>query len=350
MSGPRISVIIPTHNRPEKLEETLGHLTRQNLAASDYEIIVVDDGSTPPVTLSSRDPVATARGTVPTFRLVRLDGGERSAARNTGASIANGELLVFMDDDITVRDDFLTAHLEAHREWPQALLVGSIRLPESSLETPFGRFRQRLEDSDIPHRRGPTAMRNFCAAANMAISHARFEELGGFDRAISSGEDQDLALRHTGSGGVIAFVPDARVIHRDGALDVGSYCRRVEWGAEMIIPLCRRYPELPDNVERERVNGPVRWGAEPIALSARKVAKAAAGSTPLDLALMKTAMILERLAPESGLLRRLYRLLLGIYLQRGYRRGREREAIGGRSSSNLVPEGDKFNSRGHRPR
>jgi len=316
MSGPRVSVIIPTHNRPEKLEETLAHLTRQSLDASDYEIIVVDDGSTPPVTLPAN------------FRLIRLDGGERSAARNKGAAAARGELLVFVDDDITVGNNFLAAHLEAHREWPRALLVGAIRLPESALLTPFGRFRQHLEDSDIPKRRGPTGMRNFCAAANTAISRARFDELGGFDPGIASAEDQDLALRHTASGELIVFVPEARVIHRDSSLDLGSYCRRAEWGAEMMIPFCRRYPDLPDNVVRERINGPVRWGAEPIGLSVRKTAKTAFAAAPLRLVLMGTAIILERLAPASALLERIYRLILGIHLQRGYRRGQETEAVG----------------------
>ena len=69
----------------------------------------------------------------------------------------------------------------------------------------------------------------------------------GFDAVLASSEDQDLALRHTATGGRIAFVPEARVVHCDSALDIRSYCRRAEWGAEHMIPFCRRYPDWPAN-------------------------------------------------------------------------------------------------------
>lgn len=314
MSTVLISVIIPTHNRHEKLAETIAPLRRQTFRADHYEVIVVDDGSTPPVGLP-------ASGGGPELRLLRRGGGERSAARNTGAEAARGQLLVFVDDDITVEANFLEVYWRAHKEWPEALMVGAIRLPESAVSTPFGRFRQQLEDQGIPVKRGPVEMRNFCAAANMAMARARFLELGGFDRGIASSEDQDLALRHTGREGEIVFVPEARVIHRDGALDIRDYCRRAEWGAEMMAPFCRRYPEFPDNVERERVNGPAQWGREPASVSVRKAVKAVLGVAPLRAGLIGVVKVLERLAPESVALERLYRLLLGIHLQRGYRRG-----------------------------
>src|SRR5262249_14240230 len=93
LMGPRCSVVIPTHNRHAKLAETLAGIARQTLPAQEYEIIVVDDGSAPPVVL----PNGEGR---PECRLVRLEGSERSAARNAGGAIACGHLLVFIDDDI----------------------------------------------------------------------------------------------------------------------------------------------------------------------------------------------------------------------------------------------------------
>jgi GT2 family glycosyltransferase len=104
---------------------------------------------------------------------------------------------------------------------------------------------------------------NFCAAANMSIPRNLFQGLGGFDCAITSSEDQDLAMRHTAKGGLIAFLPEAEAVHHDNALDIRSYCRRAEWGIENMLPFCHRYPELPDNIERAMVNGLPRWGEEP---------------------------------------------------------------------------------------
>jgi len=317
MSHIVISVIIPTHNRPEKLADTLACLKQQSLPATEYEIIVVDDGSSPPMILPE-----DAEG--PSCTLVRLEGTERSAARNAGATVAKGDLLIFVDDDIIVRDDFLEVHLRAHREWPDALVVGRISLPREALVEPFGRFRQRLEQQFVPTNRALTAMRNLCTAANMSISRDLFQKLEGFEHRIVSSEDQDLALRHTARGGRIVYLPEARALHRDSALDIRSYCRRAEWGSEQMMPFCQRHPDLPDNLERERINGPVKWGEESLAQSLRKVIKAVLANRVVIEALFRVASLLERLAPTSAALDRVYRLLLGIHIFRGYRRGLKR--------------------------
>ena len=142
-----------------------------------------------------------------------------------------------------------------------------------------------------------------------------------------SSEDQDFALRHTGRGGKIVYIPEAEAIHNDNALDIGSYCRRAEWGAEHMVPFCKRYPDWPDNVERETVNGPVRWGREPISQSSRKLLKLGLTISPVLAVLFVVASILERTAPDSLALDRVYRLLLGAHILRGYRKGRKRAAI-----------------------
>lgn len=309
-SLPRISVVVPARNRPGPLAETLVTLRAQELPQDAYEIVVVDDGSEPALT------------SVPAgVRLERLDGRERSAARNAGAQVATGELLVFLDDDITVSSGFLGAHLAAHREWRGALAVGAIDLPEYALREPFGRFRQALERTGIPSQRGITRLRNFCTAANMSIARRQFLRLGGFDETLVSAEDQDLALRHSKAGGTIVFLPEAVGIHRDEAMDVRSYCRRAEWGSGRLVAFCRKHPAWPENMVRERVNGPVRWGREALGQSARKVAKKLVAVRPvLEMLFQVTAMI-ERVAPESSVLERMYRVLLGVHIYRGYRSG-----------------------------
>jgi hypothetical protein len=313
-----VSVVVPTRNRPARVQETVTLLARQSLPASEYEIVVVDDGSTPPLS-----PIALDG---PPIRLVRLDGGGRSGARNAGAEAASGTLLVFVDDDIGVEPTFLRAHVRAQEEWPGALAVGAIRLPSEALARPLPRFRQRLEQTGLPRERGLTTLAHSCTAANLSLPCIRFRELGGFDRTLASGEDQDLALRHTTRGGAMAFLPEAVGIHNDSALDIRGYCRRVEAGSEEQVGFLRRHPEDPQAVDRNRVNGPLRLGREPLSLSARKLVKSALSLPPaLALALAGTAA-LEAAAPESDLLEGAYRLLLGIHIQRGYRRGLRAEA------------------------
>jgi len=88
-----------------------------------------------------------------------------------------------------------------------------------------------------------------------------------------------------------------------------------------LIPFCRRYPDWPNNVEREVVNGALSWGCEPITLSLRKVAKSAMYLRPCREALFIVAAAMEGIAPRSKILERLYRTLIGVYIFHGYRQG-----------------------------
>jgi hypothetical protein len=200
------------------------------------------------------------------------------------------------------------------------LVVGSIRLPHETIQSSFGRFRQKLEDTGLPQR-GVTAKANFCAAGNMSITRRDFHEIGGFDRAIVSGEDQDLAMRHVARGRRIAFEPAAQAIHCDSALDLRAYCQRVEWGSRNLMPFVNRYPTLPDNVDRQRVNGRVRIGREPLPLSAKKVLKSILSLSAVREVLFGVASVLEGVSAPPALLDRTYRTLIGIHMLRGYREG-----------------------------
>src|SRR5262245_56955329 len=93
--APRLSVIIATRNRPELLAATLERLCAQSVPADEYEVVVVDDGSSPPLALP--DAVGAAA-----IHLVRTVGVERSAARNAGVAAARGEWILFLDDDMAV--------------------------------------------------------------------------------------------------------------------------------------------------------------------------------------------------------------------------------------------------------
>src|SRR5437870_6666188 len=108
MNSLRTTVIIATRNRPQELAATVASLRDQSIAAESFEIVVADDGSAPPVVLP------------PPCRVIRLEGVERSAARNAAAGVARGEILIFVDDDMTFRSDFIAQHVAAQNEWAGA--------------------------------------------------------------------------------------------------------------------------------------------------------------------------------------------------------------------------------------
>lgn len=311
---PSISVIVPTRNRPRRLEATIRCLRSQRIAPASYEIVIVDDGSVPRVRLK-------AGPAEPACTMLRTPNVERSAARNAGVAAASADRILFLDDDMLVGPEFVDAHVQALEEWPEALVVGAVRLPDDALATPFGRFRQALECRVVPSGRGLTSSAEFCTAQNLSMGKGVFRALGGFDPALVSSEDQDLALRHVARGGKVGFVPAADAIHADHALDVRSYCRRAEWGSRTLVPFIRRYPDLPVNRHRERINGPIRWGEESLGQTLKKLTKSTLALPPLTTVLFLVAGLVERVAGESRLLDRTYRLLLGLHLFRGHRRG-----------------------------
>ncbi len=114
MSKQRISVIIPTFNRPSALKHCL-----RSLAVSDYphdwfEIIVVNDGSDPPAAVSVPGRL--------TVRLLHQANAGPSAARNAGAAVASGDLLAFTDDDCEIDPGWLPALATEAASAPGCLL------------------------------------------------------------------------------------------------------------------------------------------------------------------------------------------------------------------------------------
>lgn len=319
------SVIVPTHNRPAGIAETIGHLIRA-CSGTGSEVIVVDDGSDPHV------PSFQAN-----VRLIRTPGVERSNARNRGATAARGEILIFVDDDMTVGEDFVRAHEGASVDFPGALCVGGVRLSERFTGSPFGRFRHLIEDPTQTRPRGLMAEKNCCTAQNMSIPREAFLAMGGFDPAIVSGEDQDFALRFSERGGRIAFVPEAVAIHRDSAVDLKSYCHRHLWGSRAMAPFLRRYPDREDSQARLRFD-PKNVGARPFAEQMACAVRQSLSTSLILRLLLGAVTALEQTGARDAVLFPMYRVLLGLHLFRGFRAGLAEVKVAPPLPPALVPE------------
>jgi glycosyltransferase involved in cell wall biosynthesis len=96
-----ISIIIPTYNEKNDLENCIESLGAQTF--TDFEIIVIDDGSTD----GTLEILKNLKRSLPNFKFAKQEHKGAGAARNMGASFAKGEILVFVDADMTFDEDFV---------------------------------------------------------------------------------------------------------------------------------------------------------------------------------------------------------------------------------------------------
>ncbi len=200
---PRTAVIVPSYNRPAALKACLEALTTQT--ETDYEVIVVDDGSP--------EPLAPLGEGLDRVRIIRQDNAGPAAARNRGAAEADAEFLAFTDDDCRPRADWLTQLRAAQGGVAERLVGGRVEngLPANRYAT----ASQDLCDFLYDWFNADTGDMPFFTSNNIGCDAMRFHLLGGFDQTfpLAAAEDRDFGLRWREEGGALAFAADAVIDH-----------------------------------------------------------------------------------------------------------------------------------------
>jgi glycosyltransferase involved in cell wall biosynthesis len=229
---PLVSVIVPTHNRPEMLREALASVRLQTF--TDYEIIVVSNGE--------RSTVASAEAAeLYKARFLSLPDGNVSTARNGGIAAAQGEWIAFLDDD----DLWLPNKLEHH-----------VRHTDADM-TVSGYVAFHPDGREEKHTMQPppgSILRSLChgrwtplPTATM-IRRSTLIDVGGFDPSFQSGEEinlwQRVAWRHK-----IAHVPEILVRYRIGHARLTS--RQLSWYREEITHYLKMRRDTPPDLRSE---------------------------------------------------------------------------------------------------
>jgi glycosyltransferase involved in cell wall biosynthesis len=216
---PFISVVVPTHDRPAPLGRCLRALAGQDYPVDSFEIIVVDDGSAPPVDRAGVIDPGCA------LRVVRQACAGPGVARNHGASLARGELLAFTDDDCEPDARWLSAIAGRWRDRPGHLIGG--QTINRLIDDPYASASQFLISYLYEYYDRDHDDSRFFTSNNMAVSLDEFQRIGGFDRrfGLAAAEDRDLCDRWRHSGRRMAYAPGAVVRHAHAA-NFRGFCRQ----------------------------------------------------------------------------------------------------------------------------
>ncbi|WP_455960564.1 glycosyltransferase family 2 protein [Alistipes finegoldii] len=218
----RLSLIIPTHNRSERLIAALESVIRQDLPAADWECVVVSNNSTDDTVARFGDFAARYPGL--NLRLVTEDGPGVSYARNRGIAETSAPLLVFIDDDERINPGFLRAYADFFDAHPDAVVAGGRIIAEYVTGRPAWLSKYTEMPIANPMDFGD-AVRPFPAGrvpggGNMAFRRSAALRYGGFDpslgrvgRMLIGGEENDFFERLMHGGETCWYVPGAVMWH-----------------------------------------------------------------------------------------------------------------------------------------
>jgi GT2 family glycosyltransferase len=203
---PLFSVVVPTYGRRAQLAACLDALADQDFPRERFEVIVVDDGSMPPV----GDGVAPPRAPLDLKLLAQSNAGP-AAARNRGAAQARGRFLAFTDDDCLPDARWLNALAARFDASPDALVGG--RTVNALAGNHYSATSQLIIDVVYAHYNAGGGGASFFASNNFAVPATAFREAGGFDEGFRCSEDREFCDRWRARGLRLVYAPEAIVHH-----------------------------------------------------------------------------------------------------------------------------------------
>lgn len=209
---PKLSFVIPAFNEERLIRQTLAEIHRcLHGAELSYEVIVADHGSD-----DATPQIAAGEGAT----VVRHPMGTIGALRNAGVQRTTGDVIIFLDADVRITPEWT-------RNLPDALnlIHERSKTVTGSMCGVSGRpgwierywFQPRLQRA------------THVGSGHMIISRRFFEELGGFDEVLETGEDYELCVRAKGAGGQIVLNPRLAVTHEGFPRTIFAFVKREAW-------------------------------------------------------------------------------------------------------------------------
>lgn len=182
---PRVSVIIPTYNRENFVSDTIESVLGQTY--KDFEVIVVDDGSTDS-TIQKLEKYNSK------IKLIQQTNSERAVARNNGASNSSGEYIAFVDSDDVWKNNKLEKQVEVLDNQKDTILTYSscLRIDDKGRKIKTAKRQNRGYTGNVFEK---LLLRNFVVSATPLLRREYFEKTDGFKTKYIPYEDWECWIR-----------------------------------------------------------------------------------------------------------------------------------------------------------
>ena len=222
---PVVSILIPNKDHKEDLERCIQSLFDVSIYKS-FEIIVIENGSVEESTFQYYEQLCNSHDNVKVVTWVANDGFNFSALNNFGAAYANGEYLLFLNNDTEILKKDAILEMVSHASRKEVGAVGArLYYPDGTVQhagviVGLGGIAGHAF-KDFPRQNGGYFYRSFCiqdysavTAACMMMSKKLFDEIGGFDEKLKVAfNDIDLCMEIRKRDKLIVYTPYAELYH-----------------------------------------------------------------------------------------------------------------------------------------
>jgi glycosyltransferase involved in cell wall biosynthesis len=232
MKKPRISVIIPAHNEEAEIKKTLDCVLKQNFKS--MEIIVSNDGSTDKTEEIAKEYIRRDKR----IKIISSKTGHSGAyARNKGAGIANGEILVFLDADARTSDNFLE---RVDKNFKNHKIQGIIHPKRDTYNNFLSKTIALMASNNrkIARNIGAKIISKRNVFSLFIFTKKAFEKIGGYDDKILYYDDRDITERFF-KNKFKAYLDPSILLYSAQPEDLDEFFRRYKWSGEGIAAMPR---------------------------------------------------------------------------------------------------------------
>jgi len=208
---PEISFIIPALNEEQNIQHTISSI-KKAAGSHTHEVIVSDNGSDDRTT-----EIARAAGAI----VIVNEAATIAGLRNAGAKLASGSVLVFIDADVQLAEDWLQNLKQEMEGWPQDNLI----VTGSTCLVPPGPSFVQINWFAKLTKTGT----NYINSGHLVVSREMFDRTGGFDEKLKTAEDYDFCQRAKSKGAKLEKAPNLKAYHYGYPITLRAFCSREAW-------------------------------------------------------------------------------------------------------------------------